>query len=133
MYEPKSIQSFWGIEVLPKSNTKIPIKSEYYARLTNASLGEISKETKTIINISVTSILIEKLKDGEAPVETNKTVLAVLTPKKCEIVNLSLTFSDLNEVVIENTGENPVYISGQYIPIDEMEEEEDFPEEEEEK
>lgn len=122
----------WGIKVRHGEKSKIPIIDNAYTILTNVCLGELLSNEPTSVSIEVETIELEKFDEttNEAPTTSSSFLLGVLTPNKIEHMQISQQYSPLDTVTVTANGPNDIYISGNYIAIDDDEEEEEEEEEE---
>ncbi|KAL1920422.1 uncharacterized protein VTP21DRAFT_799 [Calcarisporiella thermophila] len=93
---------FWGLIVEPKKPQKFVVTSSF--KITMACFGEKVKGNKR-------SCLKVELADKSY-------ALCSLIPNKLEQQRMAVVFSDSEEVTFSVSGENPVYLTGNYLPLD---------------
>ncbi|KAJ1975162.1 peptidylprolyl isomerase fpr3 [Dimargaris xerosporica] len=98
------ICGFWGLQILPKKAYTQTVDASF--RVCMAALGEeITKQERTVVKVTV---------------DQKTFVLCSLTPGSVEQQQLELIFTEGEEITFFVTGENPVYLTGNYLPDDEM-------------
>ncbi|KAH8554747.1 hypothetical protein BGW37DRAFT_208929 [Umbelopsis sp. PMI_123] len=99
-----SILGFWGLHVLPGKTYTQVVDASF--RVSMASFGEeIKSQERTCVKVSV---------------DDKEFVLCALTPKHIEQQLLDHNFVEGEEVTFSVSGKNPVHLTGNYIPDDDM-------------
>ncbi|KAK3824905.1 MAG: hypothetical protein J3Q66DRAFT_376890 [Benniella sp.] len=99
---------FWGLTVLPNKTYSQIVENSF--KLSMAALDEEVKEGRSSVRVTV---------------DKKTFVLCSLTPGKIEQQSLDLVFTEGESITFSVSGNNSIHLSGNYLPEDDYDSEED--------
>ncbi|GJE87440.1 FKBP-like protein [Phanerochaete sordida] len=115
--------ALWSLELKPGQQEALMLPSDL--RITNVALGDELEDESARTSVKLTyrgpsggDDSDEESQDEEEEdddVESVTTVLCSLTPGKIEQTTVDLILEAEEEILLENTGKNTVYLTGNYI------------------
>ncbi|KAJ3341760.1 peptidylprolyl isomerase fpr4 [Gonapodya sp. JEL0774] len=97
------IPSFWGLKVVPGKSYSQTVEVPF--RVTMAALGPSDNAGQSALFVTV---------------DDNEFVLCTLDTAKPQQQTLDVQFAEGEQITFKATGPNPIYLTGSYMPEDEM-------------
>lgn len=128
----------WGKQINPGDIIQLDPPEDVYTVISNVAFGDLPEnpqKNSSILIAEIKTTHIEQIQKeiDSPPIEISNVQIATLIPGKIDQIKVNHSYSPLSDVTLKVSGLYPLYVSGNYIPINEMlnEEEEEIPEEEE--